>query len=290
MAASPEIIDGVIDTFRRAAEANRGTPARRGNVVELDATHGKDVMVTADLHGNRLNFERLIDVADLEAQPTRHLIMQEVCHGGPPYPDDSGCMSHLILEDVAALKVQYPERFHFLLSNHEWAEITDFPISKSNQMLNLTFRCGMVQMYGTATELVRTAYLDFLSTCPLAVRTAGNIWVCHSCPERVTELGFDVSILDRQLEKSDLAPHGDLFRLLWGRDFSAQNAAAFANLVGADLLIHGHEPCEKGYQVPNPHQIILDCCGHRATFVIVPTDSTLGQQAVIQRIQSLNGN
>jgi hypothetical protein len=62
---------------------------------------------------SQLSHSRL---ADLDRNPRRHLIMQEVCHGGPTYPD-GGCKSHRMLEDVARLKVRYPERFHFLLSN-----------------------------------------------------------------------------------------------------------------------------------------------------------------------------
>ena len=57
-----------------------------------------------------------------------------------------------MLEDVARLKVKYPERVHFLLGNHELAEMTDYPIQKNKQMLNLLFRLGLQQMYGPAAE------------------------------------------------------------------------------------------------------------------------------------------
>ena len=49
-------------------------------------------------------------------------------------------MSHTLLEDVAQLKVDYGDRFHFILANHELSELTDFPIMKSGRMLNLLFR------------------------------------------------------------------------------------------------------------------------------------------------------
>ena len=71
-------------------------------------------------------------------------------------------MSHLLLEDVASLKNAFPDRFHFILSNHELAELTDFPIMKSGKMLNLTFREGLQQLYGDRAEQVRHAYLEFL--------------------------------------------------------------------------------------------------------------------------------
>src|SRR6185369_6088628 len=76
---------------------------------------------------------------------------KEVCHGVPEYPGETGgCMSHLLLEDCIRLKSEYPERFHFLLSNHELAELGDFPICKSRRMLNVVFRCGINELYGSA--------------------------------------------------------------------------------------------------------------------------------------------
>ena len=63
-------------------------------------------------------------------------------------------MSHAILEDIAALKVAYPDRVHFLLGNHELAEMTDYPIQKNRLLLNLMFRLGLQQMYGPAAEQV----------------------------------------------------------------------------------------------------------------------------------------
>ena len=146
---------------RRAAEANRACAARTGNVVSLTAANADDLMIVADLHGNRLNFERLLAIADLAGRPRRHLVMQEVCHGGPEYPEGGGCMSHLLLEDCIRLKAEFPERFHFLLSNHELAELGDFPICKSRRMLNLLFRTGIGELYGPAGDRVRSAYMEF---------------------------------------------------------------------------------------------------------------------------------
>ncbi len=51
-------------------------------------------------------------------------------------------MSHTMLEDVAKLKTQYPERVHFLLGNHELSELTEYPIQKNKQMLNMLVPAG----------------------------------------------------------------------------------------------------------------------------------------------------
>jgi hypothetical protein len=288
MAARAEIAEQVVQTFELANRANRNTPAQRGNLIELSAESAAELMVTADLHGNRLNFERIVRHADLDGYPQRHLLLQEVCHGGPTYPHTSACMSHLLLEDVAQLKVQYPERVHFVLGNHELAEIVDFPISKANRMLNLSFRCGLQEMYGEQADRVREASLAFLRSCPLAARLASGVFICHSAPDRVDEESFDVSVFERPLTEADLTPEGAAFRMVWGRDFRPENASAFARMVNATVLVHGHEPCPQGYRIPNDHQIILDCCGPRATFLMLSIDEPTAHSEVVQRVQYLN--
>ena len=289
MCASPETTNAVLGMCRRAAEANRACQARRGNVICLTAENAADVMIVADLHGNRLNFEKLLRIADLGNHPRRHLIMQEVCHGGPEYPGEGGgCMSHLLLEDCIRLKTEYPERFHFLLSNHELAELGDFPICKSRRMLNVLFRCGINEMYGASGEKIRSAYLEFLASCPLAVRAGSGIFISHSCPDRCDRESFDMSVFERPLSAADYKSGIPAFRLVWGRDFRAANADAFARQVGADVLIHGHEPCEEGFSAPNKRQVILDGCCSQATYLILPVGSKLSQAEVVSRIRSLH--
>lgn len=287
MVASIEYIEGIIDTFHRAARANEQTGSREGNVVILSTEVGDDVMITADLHGNRRNFNAIKRIADLEKHPRRHLILQEVCHGGPTYPSNNGDMSHGMLEDVAKLKAAYPQRVHFLMSNHELAELTDYPILKAKKMLNLMFRLGLQEMYGAATEKVREAYTDFLRTCPLAAQLPGGVFICHSLPEQVDVRGFDATVFKRPLEALDLKERGEVFRLVWGRDYRPENARAFAKKVNATTLIHGHEPCPSGFATPNELQIILDCCGEQAAYLMVPLDRPLTHPELVARITKL---
>lgn len=272
----------------RAAAANRSIAARAGNIVALSSENADELMIVADLHGNRLNFNKLLAIADLNGHPRRHLIMQEVCHGGPEYPGDGGCMSHLMLEDVIRLKNEFPERFHFLLSNHELAELSDFPICKSRRMLNLLFRCGIGEMYGQAAESVRNAYMEFLASCPLGVRLSSGVFVSHSLPEKCDRDGWDAEVLTRELTPADWKTGSDVFRLLWGRDFRAANASAFAAQVGADVLIHGHEPCSAGFSVPNSRQVILDSCSQQACYLILPVGPKLSHAEIVKRVASLH--
>jgi len=287
MVASIEYIERVIATFGQAAEANLNAPCREGNVVVITPELADDVMITGDLHGHRRNFNLIKKTAALDAHPRRHLVLQEVCHGGPTYPQNGGDMSHALLEDVAKLKTQYPDRIHFILGNHELAEVADYPIQKNKQMLNLLFRLGMQQMYGAAADKVRESFFPFLKTCPLAVRLPGGIFVSHSIPENLDPAKFDRTIFTRPLEDIDFLERTGVFQLVWGRDYRPENARAFADMVDARLLINGHEPCAEGYDVPNETQVIIDCCSDRGAYVILPTSEELGQQEVLDRIETL---
>ena len=282
-----QIAEQVIELCQQAAEANRSTAGRRGNVVLLTPENGDEVFVAADLHGNRLNFNELLRIADLANHPRRHLVMQEVCHGGPDYPS-GGCMSHLMLEDCARLKTEFPHQFHFLLSNHELAELGDFPICKSRKMLNLNFRCGVGEMYGSDADRVRDAYMQFLATSPLAIRLSSGVLITHSLPEKVDREGFDVSVFDRPLTCSDWKTGSPAFRLVWGRDFRPANVQAFADLVCAELLVTGHEPCVNGFSTPNARQVILDSCCKHPSYVVLPVDERLTQAEVLARIAQLH--
>ncbi|HID77580.1 MAG TPA: hypothetical protein EYP56_16490 [Planctomycetaceae bacterium] len=287
MVASIEYIESIIATYQQAAEANLQTAGRQGNVVCLDPETADEVMVTGDLHGHRRNFNAIRKIANLDQNPRRHLILQEVCHGGPTYPTNGGCMSHTLLEDVARLKAQYPDRVHFLLGNHELAELTDYPIQKNRQLLNLLFRLGLHEIYGPATEKVREAYLPFIRTCPLALRLPRGIFISHSLPEDVDVKGFDHTVFTRPLKPEDFMEHTPVFELVWGRDYRQENAQAFARLVHARVLLNGHEPCREGYEKPNDFQIILDCCGEKACYVMLPVSEGLTQAEIVERIRRL---
>lgn len=286
MAVSGEQLQAVLDCFSAAARANQSTVGRQGNVVVLTADRADECLVSGDLHGNTRNFESIVRIADLNAHPRRHLVMQEVCHGGPTF-SNGGCRSFELLEKVADMKVRYPDRFHFILSNHELAELTDYPILKSKRMLNLSFRLGLEEAYGPAADQVRKAYCEFIGTCPLAVRLANGVFISHSLPEQLDRRSFDRGVFDRPYEPGDLTEHGEVFELVWGRDHRADNAHAFAAMVGASILIHGHEPSPQGFHAPNDTQLILDCCGEHGSYVLLPVNGALTHADVVSRVAML---
>ena len=264
--ASSDQVDAVLECYRQAARANQQTPGRQGNVVVLGPELGDDCLVSGDLHGHTANFEAILRLADLDAHPRRHLVLQEVCHGGPTFPG-GGCRSFELLERVAELKVRYPGQVHFLLSNHELAELTDYPILKAKRMLNLAFRMGLQETYGEDADRVREAYCEFIRTCPLAVRLEGGVFACRQRTRNNSTAAHSTApVFDHPYQpgRSAGAMATSFSALVWGRDHRPDNAHAFAAVVGATVLIHGHEPCPQGLLVPNDTQIILDCCGPEA--------------------------
>ena len=120
------------------------------------------------------------------------------------------------------------------------------------------------------------------------MRLPGDIFVSHSVPENVDTKKFDKSIFTRELEDADFISRTGIFQLVWGRDYRAENARAFAELMGAKVLINGHEPCPDGFSTPNDVQIIIDCCGERACYAILPTDRRLGYAEIVERIKKLS--
>src|SRR5262249_27850426 len=116
-------------TLRRAVELFRSTAGRRGRVVDLQ--DAEDVLVGGDLHGNLENFRRLLLKAALDKHPRRHLVLQELVHGPFEYPT-GGDKSHQLVDLVAALKCQFPERVHYLLSNHELSQLTGRLVMKND--------------------------------------------------------------------------------------------------------------------------------------------------------------
>ena len=277
--------DRLLNTLRQAARALRETPGRTGHVVRLPP--GTEVLVAGDMHGSVENFRLLLRCADLAGNPSRHLVLQEVVHGPFRYPA-GGDKSHQLLELVAALKCQSPERVHFLLGNHELAQWQGHRVIKGNDNQNDLFLLGVENSYGEWAASVVAAYHELFAAADLAVVTANRVWISHSLPTARRLAAFDPAVLERDvLQPADLDAGGSVHALVWGRDLTAANAEAFLRRVDADWLITGHIPTEDGYMTPNPHQLILDAMGTPACCCLVPTDRPVTLQELVKRIVTL---
>ncbi|MFL5243348.1 MAG: metallophosphoesterase [Gemmataceae bacterium] len=272
-------------TLNQAITLFRATPGRRGRVIALE--NATEVMVTGDLHGNVDNFRRLLQKADLGNNPRRHLVLQEVVHGPFRYPD-GGDRSHQLLDLVAALKCQFPHQVHFLIGNHELSQGTQRRIAKNDIDLNELFRQGVATAYGARGADVYRSYLELFAVAPLAVRTSNRVFISHSLPSAMNQTANFLAGLEKeQNSEADLLPGGCVHALVWGRDTSANNAAAFLKLVDADWLITGHIPCDQGYDRPNPHQIILDSLGAVAAYCLFPTEKRLNYEELSACVATL---
>jgi hypothetical protein len=282
----------LLNTLRRACFLFRETPGRTGRLVHLPA--GAEVLVAGDLHGDLDNFRKVLHLADLAHHPGRQFILQEVIHS-TQISQFGGDRSHQLLDLIAALKCQYPQRVHFLLGNHELAQLTERPVAKllpgETEVVNLNeaFRHGVEASYGMHAELIYQSYLELFQVVPLALRTANRVFISHSLPAAGLLETFRLALLEQEItDPVHLEPGGAVYALVWGRDVRKETARAFLDKVDADWLISGHIPCERGYEFPNDHQLILDGVGSPAACCLFPTDHPLTQEDLAEGIRLLS--
>ena len=244
----------IIDLLRRAAEANNAEKCRRGNLVRLPAEGS--LIVTGDLHGHRRNFERIVAYADLENNPDRHLVFQEVIHGGE---EDSlgGCLSYKLLYDVFRYKLNFPDRVHIIMGNHDTAFINNSEVMKDGREMNRAMRQAMEREFGPATADVERATRQLLFSQPLAAKCDNGIWISHSLPADRLVDKFDPGILDRQLKINDVVRPGSAYLLTWGRKHSQSLLDKMAETFDADIFVLGHQPQDQGWCQAGKNLIIL---------------------------------
>jgi Calcineurin-like phosphoesterase len=262
----------LLKTLSQAAADFRATFGRQGRVVKLPSA--ADVLVVGDLHGHLANFQSALKLANLADHPRRHLVLQEVIHGPNRYPD-GGDKSHQLLDLVAALKCQHPERVHFLPGNHELAQATGRSVAKDDTDYNGIFVAGIQSAYGDHADAVYAAYLNLIAAAPLIVRTTNRVFVSHSLPSALKLPRFRYDDLLRDTEPVDLKSTGSAYAISWGRDTRPDHVAAFLALVDADLLVTGHIPCENGVWAPNDRQIVLDAMQSPGGYCLFPVDRPL---------------
>jgi hypothetical protein len=271
--------------MKKAARLNLEDPCRHGSVIHLPGEG--DAIFTGDLHGAKDNMGRLIEIADLENHPKRHLLIQEIVHN-IQFGLIGRDISFRVLERVAQLKVDFPDRVHVIMGNHELSELTGKKILKENYLLNQMFAEGIKSTYGDAAREVKLSYNVFFKSLPLAARTAFGLFYCHSTPSLRHTEGFDARLFQVEGEITEKRMTLHIERLVWGREFTQEAAEAFAKLVGAEVLLSGHEACTKGFKVPNSRQVILDSKDEAGTYVLVPLDRPLTHSDVVTSVRRIN--
>jgi hypothetical protein len=255
---------------------------RTGDIIELPSQG--DVIVMGDIHGNRENFAKVLEAADLENNPQRHLIIQEATHTYQVEED----LSFLLHEDIVKVKAQFPHQLHILLGNHELSELTGKEILKGGICYNILFREGMKREYGEYYDVIKDLFDDYIKTMPLAAVAPNGIFLSHSIPDPKYTRYYSLKLFREGLE--DQKKYSILTeKLVWGRDLSQENADAFTQQVESEIHVVGHTACKRGYQVPNDRHIVLDSKGLFATTLYFRLDKKYTQDELVKKgIQHIN--
>lgn len=244
-----------IDILQNGIEANQNDSFRQYNLI-ICPDKG-DIVVVGDIHGHRRNFERATAYAALDKNPDRHLVLQEIIHGGPE-DEKGGCLSFELLADAVKLKISYPDRVHFILANHDTAFINNSEVMKGGKEMNAAMRAAMQRRFADRTKDVESAIERFLFSQPLAVRTPNRIWISHSLPANRMLEKFDFSIFVRKLKINDIVRPNSAYLLTWGRGHNEKTLEFFADRLDVDLFVLGHQVQETGWMSNNKNLIIVD--------------------------------
>jgi hypothetical protein len=245
--------DDFIAVFKAAAQANASDTCRKGNIVVLPDT-GR-LVATGDLHGHRRNFEKIVRYAQLDASPNNHVILHEMIHGGPT-DAKGGDLSFEMIHEACKLKVRHPNQVHFLLGNHDLAQMSGQDIARQGTRCLDAFEAGMKNRFGPrAPEVIKSLYAFFRSQ-PIACR-AGVIFFSHSTPARRFFADFDPTVFERPITATDCERPGSVYSLVWGRVFDQPTADNLARRLNCELFIIGHEPQPEGWHAPTNRHIIL---------------------------------
>ncbi len=244
----------IIELLKRGMEANYADRFRKGNLVRLPSKGM--VIITGDLHGHRLNFQRIVAFADLAHNPDTHVILQEIIHGGPE-DEEGGCLSYKLLFDVIHYKIWFPNRVHLIMGNHDTAFINNAKVMKNGKEMNIAMRSALDREFKHNSEDVKLALKQFLFSQALAVKCANGVFISHSLPADRYAEKFDPRIFEKQLKINDVVKPGSAYLLTWGRSHSQQMLNKMARVLNAKIFVLGHQRQEKGCSRAGNNLIII---------------------------------
>jgi Calcineurin-like phosphoesterase len=275
--------DQVVETLGAAADENKMTPQRIEQVVHLPEEG--ELWMTGDLHDHRRNFEKLLKAADLGNHPERHLILHELIHGD--HYDASGAEeSWVTLYRAAELKCDFPQQVHFMLANHDLAQIHGKGIMKAGLSVCEAFTKGIKKAFDGRHNVVTMAISEFLLSLPLAVRAPNGIFCCHSLPTDDQIDAFDFTVFDRPLSGPDYAQRtGPVYQLIWGRNFSPATVDKFADKIRADIIITGHQPQETGHTTNGDKHLIIASDHNQGVFLPIDLSKKYDLEGLVSRLR-----
>jgi hypothetical protein len=244
----------IIDLLNKGIRANHTDGFRGANLIRLPEEG--TLIIGGDIHGHRRNFERLVTFADLDRHPERHLVLQEIIHGGPE-DDAGGCLSYQLLFEAIRLKLRFPDQVHFVMGNHDTACINSTEVMKNGKEMNRAMAFALEREFRQDGPDVRLAIRQFLFSQPLAVRCENRIWISHSLPNDRFVEQFDPEVFDRELRIADCEKPGSAYLLTWGRRHSQATLNTLAQRLDVDVFVLGHQPQPQGWCQAGDNLIIL---------------------------------
>lgn len=277
-------VDQAIETFGTATEENQIDHRRVMQVVHLP--EAGEVWMTGDLHDNRRNLDKLLRAADLGANPDRHLILHELIHGD--HYDPSGAEdSWVTLYRAAELKCDFPGQVHFLLANHDLAQIHGEGIMKAGASVCEAFTAGLKRDFGRdGYHKVNVALIEFLLSLPLAVRSPSGLFFCHSLPTDAQVETFDFTIFDRPLTGPDYKRRtGPVYQLIWGRGVTPAGVDRFLSAVNAQTVVTGHQSQEMGFLANGDRHLILASEHNQGVFLPLDLSRPYTTDEMVDQLQ-----
>ena len=281
----PYTADHVIEVFNSATEENQLCSRRQNQVIYLPGEG--EVWMTGDMHDHRRNFEKVVKAADLANNPQRHLVLHELIHGD--LLDSSGADgSWETLFKAAELKCDHPSQVHFLLANHDLAQIHGEGIMKGGMSVCEAFTAGLKRDFGDRTMSVNVALSEFLLSLPLAIRTGNNLFFCHSLPTDDEIPNFDYGVFDRQLTGADYRRRtGPVYQLIWGRRITPAGVDVFADTLGVSMIITGHQPQDTGFAINGNRHLIIASDHNQGVFLPIDLAEAYDMPKLVRRIKKL---
>ncbi len=272
-----------METFGAASDENLLSPLRQQQVVQLPAEG--EVWMTGDLHDHHRNFDKLLAAADLAGNPHRHLILHELIHGDRF--DSTGAEgSWHMLYRAAELKADFPGQVHFLLANHDLAQIHGEGIMKAGLSVCEAFNAGLKRDFGSIYQRVNVTVTEFLLSLPLAIRAPNGLFFCHSLPTDAQIAAFDFTVFDRPLVSTDYKRRtGPVYQLIWGRGVTPAGVDEFLSKVNASMVVTGHQPQETGFAVNGEKHLIIASDHNQGVFLPLDLSVPYSMQELVERLQ-----
>jgi hypothetical protein len=238
------------------------------------------LIVVGDLHNHHRNFERVQKLANLDQFPDRHVILQEIVHGGVLTPDGADRSLDMLL-DAIAFSEEYPGQVHFLLANHDLAQVQGQPIMKDGYDLTDRFTRYFKQVSANDPAAV-VAFRNFIHSMPLAAITLTGILLSHPLPSPRDMATFDHTILRRQLTEADFTRTGSVYMLIWGRNQTQEQLNTLSRAWWSDLFVCGHQAKDTGSGTIGDRMLVIDSSHNHGTFLHVD----LARQYTLQDLEN----